>query len=348
MGSTKHKDILQDKAKYLKEKLDSCLLASDNISEYINYVDERDQQNMLIMKYHIKEVSSFLDKIIISNNTTNLVLTEPVITNNIVDMLQVKIDEIQNWNDVTPDGSIIYEIGSSNKIRDSDHTKIQDSDLVGIIDDTDVYCEHDIILETDTHLDYINNDMFLKNVKNINKFKNIKFYMEMGIDGRPYLYIYKYKNDDTEYYIGDNNCIYTHTKDGELVSYDKYTTIHSEISQNNKKHNNAHDKRHGSKNVNKRNKNSKKKYADFVMMDYFIFRNIVDEDGFNNRDKYKDIQFCFVPDRYGCGSTPFLLYHVYLVGDNNRLYAIDNDTNNILDINSGQRFWRKAEPQPNQ
>jgi hypothetical protein len=193
--------------------------------------------------------------------------------------------------------------------------------------------------------------MFLKEVKNINDFKNIKFYMENGIDGRPYLHIYKYKNDDTEYYIGDNKCIYNVNKDFELVVYDKYTSIHSDTSQDNKKHqhNRSHSNRNDSRNVNRRNKNSREKYADFVMMPYFIFRNMVDNDGFNNHDKYKDIQFCFVTDKYGgSGSVPFLLYHEFLLGDNNHMYRIDNDTNNIIDVHTGQRFWRKVEQLPKQ
>jgi hypothetical protein len=327
MESTNHEDNLQDKANYLKKQLDSSLLAADNISKYITYDDERNQQNMLIMKYHIKEVSLFLDKIIKNSNTAdNKTQPIPDSTANIIQFNNI------NWVDM----------GSDDEISNIPNTSI---------DADDAYCEHDIMLDTDIYPDYISNDMFLKEVKNINDFKNIKFYMENGIDGRPYLHIYKYKNDDTEYYIGDNKCIYNVNKDFELVVYDKYTSIRSDTSQDNKKHqhNRSHSSRNDSRNVNRRNKNSKKKYADFVMMPYFIFRNMVDNDGFNNHDKYKDIQFCFVTDKYGgSGSVPFLLYHEFLLGDNNHMYRIDNDTNNIIDVHTGQRFWRKVEQLPKQ
>src|SRR6185369_6579229 len=148
MESTNHEDNLQDKANYLKKQLDSSLLAADNISKYITYDDERNQQNMLIMKYHIKEVSLFLDKIIKNSNTAdNKTQPIPDSTANIIQFNNI------NWVDM----------GSDDEIPNIPNTSI---------DADDAYCEHDIMLDTDIYPDYISNDMFLKEVKNINDFKN--------------------------------------------------------------------------------------------------------------------------------------------------------------------------------
>jgi hypothetical protein len=115
---------LQDKANYLKKQLDSSLLAADNISKYITYDDERNQQNMLIMKYHIKEVSLFLDKIIKNSNTVdNKTQPIPDSTANIIQFNNI------NWVDM----------GSDDEIPNIPNTSI---------DADDAYCEHDIMLDT--------------------------------------------------------------------------------------------------------------------------------------------------------------------------------------------------------
>jgi hypothetical protein len=316
MWSIERQYNLQDKARDLRNQLDSCLLAANNISEYIDPLDERDKQNLSIMKYHIGEVSSFLYKLSIAENLHRVVTTKD-------NTLQIPTNQ-KDWNDITPDGSIIYEMDPS--ITKCDTTN------------DDAECEHEIIIDVDTRLECLSKDMFLKNIKNMDTFADIKFYMNCS-SNQPSLYIYKYINDDTEYYIGDNKCIYT-IKDSVLVVHDKYTSVQSTVQCNKPKRDNTFSKSRG--NVNRRSRN-KKKYANFIMRDYFIFRHMDESDGYKNYDKYKHIQFCFVPDKHICASAPFLLYQLYLVGDDKRLYAIDEETNNILDVHSGQQFWQEVE-----
>jgi len=357
MDSIEHQYILLNKAQHLKDQLDSGLAAIANSADYIKPVDERDKQNLLIAQYHMKEVSLYLHKILSSSTPS-----KNVTTNANVFFLDNFCSESRNWIDVTPEGSVNHDVvdvcdtghcidicnddiihnnthaNTHNNTCDNTHNNTCDNTCVDNDISADVFFEHDIILNVNTHLELINNDMFLKEIKNIDTVKNIKFYMERGVNKQSKLYIYKYNNDDTEYYIGDNNCIYKITEDSVLEVHDMYTSVQQ--PQNKKQTNSKPDGRYD----NKRNKNNKKKYIEFIMMDYFVCRNIDEVDGHSNYARYKDVKFICVPDKYNssCRSNPFVLWNTYLVGENKRLYAIDKETNNILDNHNGPKYWRES------
>jgi hypothetical protein len=307
-------------------------LRSDNKHTY---------QNGNALEYHIRELIKQLTDINVDNVNKyfNLdILSENIyrehkdsvsedtasdITTDKIESMQVKNTE--NWSDDIPES--IYNVSQETNTKES-------------LEDSSSYCvaneEHNIYLEDGSFLETISNKFFNIRINNLDDLTNVKFYMESR-SREPYLIVYKYGNNSDEYFIGDDNFLYK-VNNSILEKCIKYDNVKFNPPRkfNNKFRSNEN------RNVNKnKSRPAYKKCADFIMRDYFVFRNLDDDDEYNNIDEFKDTKFCFIKDRYGNINVPFLLYHALLVGDDNKLYDVDSNKN-ITSNHDGQKQWREV------